>query len=205
VDIREGYGRVLASDVMARDDSPRKDSSHFDGFALISADTVSATPDSPIALLLRRGANALGISPKGTLRHRQAMKILTGGYLPAGADAVIPLEEITTRGGEIQVHRHVKQGERVYRAGADVRKGESILKAGRTLMGQDLVLLASLHFERVLAFKRPRVAILPTGTELTTNIGERRSGKVVESHSLLFTRLIEEAGGEAVTLPIVPD
>jgi len=203
--VREGYGRVLAKDVLARDDSPRRDASHFDGFALISADTLGATGDSPTVLSLRRGPARLGVLPKASLRHGEAMKVLTGGFLPVGADAIVPLEDVAAKEGEITLRRPVEKGEHVYRAGADVRKGERILQAGRTLMGQDLVLLASLRFEEFVAFKRPRVAILPTGTELTADIGDRRSGRVVESHSLLLERLVEGAGGSAATLPIVPD
>jgi molybdopterin biosynthesis enzyme len=205
VDVREGYGRILAKDILARDDSPRKDTSHFDGFAVISADTPGATGDSPTTLVLKPGLARLGVLPKGRLGRGGAMKVLTGGFLPVGADAVAPLEDVAVQRGRIRVSRPVEKGEHVYRAGADVRKGERILQAGRTLMGQDLVLLASLRLEKVVAFKRPRVAILPTGTELTADIGDRRSGLVVESHSLLLERLVEGAGGIAATLPIVPD
>jgi molybdopterin molybdotransferase len=205
VHVREGFGRVLAMDVLARDDFPRRDTSHFDGFALISADTLAATGDSPTALTLKRGAARVGTFPKERLGRGEAMNVLTGGFLPVGADAVVPLEDVAVKEGEIVIRRPVEKGERVYRAGADVKKGERILQAGRTLMGQDLVLLASLRFEKVVAFKRPTVAILPTGTELTADIGDRRSGRVVESHSLLLERLVEGAGGSAATLPIVPD
>ena len=203
--VKQGFGRVLAKDVLARDDSPRRDTSHFDGYALVSGDTLRGTGDSPTVLKLRRGAARLGEFPKWRIGHGEAIKVLTGGFLPVGADAVIPLEDVAARKGEIAIGRPVEKGERVYHAGADVRKGERILQAGRTLMGQDLVLLASLRFEKVVAFKRPRVAILPTGTELTSDIGDRRSGRVVESHSLLLERLVEGAGGSAATLPIVPD
>jgi len=205
VSVREGYGRVLARDILAREDSPRLDASHFDGFAVVSADTRGATGDSPVSLASRRGAGRLGLSPKGRLGPGEAMKVLTGGFLPAGADAVVPLEDASAQEDTIRVYRAAEKGDHVYRAGSDVMKGERVLQAGRTLMAQDLVLLASLHFEKVAAYKRPRVAILPTGTELTEDIGDRRSGKVVESHSLLLARLVEEAGGSAATLPIVPD
>jgi molybdopterin molybdotransferase len=203
--VKEGFGRVLAKDVLAREDSPRRDTSHFDGFALISTDTLGSTGDSPSALAVKRGTARLGTFPKGGLGRGEAMKVLTGGFLPVGADAVVPLEDVSVREGEILIRRPVAKGERVYRAGADVRKGERVLQTGRTLMGQDLVLLASLRLEKVVAFKRPRVGILPTGTELTADIGDRRRGKVVESHSLLLERLVEGAGGSAATLPIVQD
>jgi molybdopterin molybdotransferase len=205
VDVRRGYGRVLAKDVFAREDSPRRDTSHFDGFALVSADTLGATRGSPVALKLTRGPGKPGVPSKGRLGRGEAMEVLTGAFLPAGADAVVPLEDVSALGREIRISRPVQPGEQVYPAGSDVKRGERILQAGRALMGQDLVLLASLRFGTVAAFRRPRVAILPTGSELTADIGDRRSGKVVESHSLLLERLVEEAGGSPATLPIAPD
>ena len=205
VGVRDAFGMVLATDMVAREDSPRRDVAHFDGFAIRSADTLGATSDYPAVLALRRGPNRVGLFPKANLGPGEAMEVLTGGYLPIGADAVVPVEETVVFGSGINVNRWVQRGEHVYPAGADVRKGDPLLGAGRTLMGQDLVLLASLHIERVVAFRRPRVAILPTGTELTTEIRDRRNGKVVESHSLLLSHLVEEAGGLAVTLPIVRD
>lgn len=205
VDVRKGYGRILAKDVLAREDSPRRDVSHFDGFAVRATDTLGANPGSPISLAQRREAGRPGLQPKARLGRGQAMKVLTGGFLPAGADAVVPVEDSSVMDREIRIGRPIKQGEHVYRAGSDVKKGERILQAGRALMGQDLVLLASLRFKAVTVFRRPRVAILPTGSELTADIGDRRNGKVVESHSLLLERLVEEAGGTPTTLPIAKD
>ncbi len=205
VDVREAYGRVLATDVVAREDSPKNDVSHFDGFAIASATTRSATRESPAIFTLRPGADRLGLFPKEKLSGGQAMKVATGGYLPIGADAVVPFEEANDNGGKIEVSRRVERGEYVYPAGADVRRGDLLLRAGKTLKAQDLVLLASLHVERVVAFSKPTVAIIPTGTELTADIGDRQRGKVVESHSMLLRHLVEEAGGIALTCPIVPD
>jgi molybdopterin molybdotransferase len=205
VDVRKAYGRILAADVVAREGSPKRDVSHFDGFAVIAEDASGATPDSPVTLALVRETSRVGWLPRAGLGRGQAMKVLTGAYIPVGADAVVPAEDASTSGSRIEIRRRVEKGEHVYRAGADVRKGERILQAGRTLMGQDLVLLASLHFEKIVAFKRPKVGILPTGTELTARISGGPPGKVVESHSLLLGRLVQEAGGEAATLRIVPD
>lgn len=205
VGVREGYGRILAKDVLATEDSPRRDASHFDGFAVRSADTLGASEGSLVSLALRRGAGRPGLPPRTRIGRGWAMKVLTGGFLPSGADAVVPVEDASVAEGEIRIRRPVPPGEHVYRAGSDVKKGERILQAGRALMAQDLVLLASLRFETVAAFRRPRVAIIPTGSELTADIGDKRNGKVVESHSLLLERLVGEAGGTAATLPIAPD
>ena len=205
VGVREAYGRTLAGDVLAKEDSPARDVSHFDGYAIISADTRGATRASPASLELKGMADRVGILPSMRLAHGNASRVLTGGYLPAGADAVVAVEDAALDGDKITISRPVKPGEHVYPAASDVRRGDRILLAGRTLMAQDLVLLASLHFKSVLAFRRPRVAILPTGSELTADIGDRKSGKVVESHGILLKRLAEEAGGIASILPIAPD
>jgi len=205
VDVRDAYGRVLAEDVLAREDSPRRDVSHFDGFAIVSADTLGARRSSPADLQLKGAADRVGVLAKSRVARGQAARVLTGGYVPAGADAVVAAEDVALRGNRVLVSRRVRAGEHVYPAASDVRKGERVFLSGRTLMGQDLVLLASLHLERILAFRRPRVAILPTGSELTAEIGDRSMGKVVESHSLLLSHVVEEAGGSASTLAIVPD
>jgi molybdopterin molybdotransferase len=205
VGVRDSYGRVLGGDVFAKEDSPKSDVSHFDGFAIRSFDTTGASARSPVTLALVQAADRVGVFPKARLSPGKAMKVLTGGYLPVGADAVVPVEEASTTAKAVAVSRRVEKGEHVYPRGADAKKGETLLRAGRTLVGQDLVLLASSHFERVPVVKRPRVAIIPTGSELTRDIGDRVSGKVVESHSLLLEHLVEEAGGTAVVHPIVPD
>ncbi len=205
LDVRDAYGRVLAADVLAREDLPKKDASHFDGFAVASDDTLSASRDSPVDFALRPKAPLVGLFPSERLDRGQAMKVATGGYLPAGADAVVPLEDARVRGDEVQVSRRVERGDHVFPAGSDVKKGDLLLRAGTELRGQHLVLLASLHVERVLAFARPSVAVIPTGSELTSDIADRKTGKVVESHGLLLTHLVQGAGGQAVALPIVPD
>jgi molybdopterin biosynthesis enzyme len=236
VETRQAFGRVLAADVVAVKDWPARDVSHFDGYAVISTDTQGASPAKPITLVLvgggargekkeerqRRGGGKAtppagvrpGVIPRGTLRHGRAMTVLTGGYLPKGADAVVPLEDLQQqqqqqRHDSILVQKPVARGEHVYEAGADVGRGECILRVGRELRGQDLVLLASLHVGRITVFKRPRVAILPTGSELTSNISSgrttRRGGTVVESNSLLLRQVVAGAGGEPVPLGIVRD
>ncbi|MDG7006374.1 MAG: molybdopterin molybdotransferase MoeA [Nitrososphaerota archaeon] len=205
VPTRAAHGRVLARDVAARYDLPREDVSHFDGFAVASADAAGASEASPVRLRLRGGDPGVAAPKRGRLARGEAARVLTGGALPPGADAVVPLEDAVEATGWLLVSSPVEPGARVYRAGADVRRGDAVLGAGRVVSGQDLALLASLRIGRVLAFRRPVVAILPTGSELTPDIGDRRRGRVVESHSVMLERLVEGAGGEPTTLPIVPD
>ncbi|MDA4118336.1 MAG: molybdopterin molybdotransferase MoeA [Thaumarchaeota archaeon] len=205
VAVRRAYGRLLSADVVAKDDMPLRDVSHFDGFAVNSFDTTRASKAGPVTLALRRGTEHVGLFPKEKLMLGEAMKISTGGYVPKGADAVVAVEDATQSAGTVIVDAPVRKGEHIYAAGQDVKKGERVLLSGRTLKGQDLAMLASLHITKVSVRRKPMVAIIPTGTELTANIAETRSGKVVESHSLLLGRLIEEAGGQVVKSGIIPD
>lgn len=205
VDVREAYGRVLAEPVLARKDSPARDVSHFDGYAVSHSDTLGASVSSPVTLAVERGSVAVGVFPRARLAPGRAARVLTGGYLPPGADAVVALEDVERGGDGIRLVRPVEKGEHVYPAGADVRKGETVLSAGKTLMAQDTTLLVSMPVRGVAVFAKPRVRIIPTGGELTSDIGDRRRGKVVESHSIMLERLVEAAGGLASTSPIVPD
>lgn len=205
VELSGAYGRVVGRDVRAREDLPRKDIAHFDGYAVRASDTAGATSDSPAVLRLRKGALRVGLVPKGRLGPKEAARVWTGGYLPEGSDCVVPVEEASVDGRALRVASSARVGAHVFPAGADVRRGEVVLRAGRTVMGQDLALLASLRIGRVSARRRPRVAILPTGNELTRDLSERRGGMVVESHSLFFSRLVEEAGGVPAALPIARD
>ncbi len=205
VDVRTAYGRVLCRDWVAKEDVPASDVSHFDGFAIMSADTAKASDAAPTVLRLRKGVSRLGIMPAKALRRGEALRVATGGYLPKGADAVVPIEDASLSRGKIEVKHPVRKGDYVYGVGRDVKRGERILRAGRVLRGQDLALLASLHAQDVSVYAKPRVAMIPTGSELTSDIGDTTSGKIVESHSLLLRSLVEEAGGEAVEAGIVPD
>lgn len=202
--IREGYGRVLARDVKAGKDSPPGAVSHFDGYAVRASETASARGALPVWLRVRGPAARVGSRPRTRLKGASAVPVLTGGLLPVGADAVVAMEDVREEGGRISVPRPVSKGALVYPRGADVRRGDVVLRAGATLAAQDLTLLASLRIRRIAVMAKPRVAILPTGSELTSDIGDT-SGKVVESHSLLLEHLIREAGGSPSTMPIVAD
>jgi len=166
-------------------------------------DIAAASAKAPVVLALR-GELKPGANPRASLRKGHAWKVATGASLPKGADTVVPVEEAAVEGKKVVVRRAVSKGEYVYGAGRDVKRGEPILRGNRTLRPQDLVLLASLNFEKVLVAAKPKVAIVPTGSELTDRVqGER--GKIVESHSILLGRLVEAAGGIALHFPIVRD
>ncbi len=198
------FGRVLYGDVLSRQDIPERDSAHMDGFAVRSSDTSHATPASPVGLRVVRGSG-LGVLSRRELRRGDAYSVLTGGFVPPGADSVVQAEKVKVNAGMVSFSNPVEKGEFIYPRGRDVKRGEKVLAAGRVLRGTDLVLLGSLHMDRVRVHARPRVAIVPTGNELSENVRDTEPGKVAETHSLLLAKLVEGAGGLAIQMPIARD
>jgi molybdopterin molybdotransferase len=184
-------GRVLFEDIVSRYDIPARDSSHMDGFAVLSSDLSLASPSSPVKLRKVEGP-ALGYVPRRSLKKGEAHSVLTGGFIPTGADTVVQAETVKADSDFVTFSNAAETGEFVYSRGRDVKKGQKVLGAGRVLRGTDLVLIGSLHVDRIPVYSKPRVAIVPTGNELSEKISGTEPGKVAETHSLLLSRLIEE-------------
>lgn len=178
-------GRVLACGPRAPRDVPHYDRSAMDGFAVRAADTAGASPAGPIRFRLSTEVASL-----------QAVPVHTGSALPAGADAVLPLEDAERDGGRIDVLRRVRVGEHVGRRGEDVAEGTRVLTAGRPLRPPDLALLRSLGIERVEAFRRPRVRIVPTGEELVGPGVDPAPGRMVDSNGIMLAAATARWGGE---------
>ncbi len=204
VPLGRAYGRVAFEDLVSRYDVPAKDSAHMDGYAVRSVDLSGASNEHPVRLHLVRGSR-LGVVPKRRVARGEAQTVLTGGFMPPGADAVVPVEHTRASGDRVLFTGSPTKGAFVYPKGRDVSRGDVVVPEGRVLRGSDLVLLGSLHFERVPVFGRPRVAILPTGNELTEDVLDARPGKVVETHSVMLSRMVEGAGGLSVQMPIARD
>ena len=200
----ESYGRVLAEDIVPRVDLPSRPVSHMDGYAVNAVSLGEASEEKPVRLRLR-GEVRLGEIRKRRLSRGEAIRVPTGGYLPSGADAVVPVERATTNGNFVFVAKYHSAGSFVYPKGADVAKGVKVLDGGRQLRPQDVGLLLSLGIDEVAVFKRPRVAIIATGNELTDSLTGVHQGRVRNSHGFVFSKLVEEMGGVAVGLGVVND
>ena len=203
VPVREVCGRVLAEDVLAADDVPPIATSHKDGFALGLESIKGASLDTPVAIKVV-GSAGPGSRPKSRVGAGEALRVATGAGIPRGADAVLPAESVAVAGGAIAVTHVPEPGSHVYRAGGDFRKGEFLLSRGRVLKPQDLGLLISLRRKAVRVAPRPRISIIPTGSELAPPDGPRR-GRVVESHSSVFQSLCGILGCQAVNVGVVED
>lgn len=209
IGVRHSYARVIAEDVTSTFDIPAFNSSHMDGYAINARDITQASNKTPAVLRLIEGQVKPNSSPppRSFLRKQQALRIMTGGFLPHGADCVVPFEEAHADDKEsrIYVMRSLPAGSFVYPRGRDIMKGQEVMKRGRILRPQDIGLLQLLHVNKVKVFKRPRVAILSTGSELTSEARYAKAGKVLDTHSGIISRLVEELGGLSFKMGIIPD
>jgi len=203
IDTVRSYGRILAADAVAPEDVPAAATSHMDGYAVISADLKGATPARP-AILAVVDATGPGDRSKRHLVSGQAILVATGAALPAGADAVVPVESTEVEGREVRVGFAPGQGDHVYKAGQDIRRGELVLLEGHVIRAQDVGILVSFGLRTINVRRRITVAVLATGNELAPASKPRR-GKTTESHSPIFLRLSEALGCASLDMGIVRD
>ena len=188
VAIGAAAGRVLAEDAKAIIDLPRFPSSAMDGFALRAADTPATLP-----VVARVAAGQPSSRPLGP---GQAMGIATGGVVPEGADAVVPIEHVTDEGETVVVPGTVAAGQNVRPRGGDVAAGATVLEAGTVLSPSRLAALAAAGVANPLVARRPRVAIVATGTELRRPGEPLGEGEIYESNGLMLAALLAEAGAQ---------
>ncbi|MBI3297228.1 MAG: molybdopterin molybdotransferase MoeA [Elusimicrobia bacterium] len=162
-------GRVLAEDLRAREDLPAFDNSAMDGYAVRSADLSGAGPGSP-AVLRVLGRVAAGGLAEEKVRRGTAVPIMTGAPLPPGADTVVMNECARRVNGEVRVFVEACPGTHVRHAGEDVKRGAPLLSAGAALRAYEVALLCAQGFPFVRVVRRPRAAVLPTGSELGTSL-----------------------------------
>jgi len=197
------YNRVLAEDIISDVDIPPFSVSHFDGYAVRAEDTLEASINNPV-LLKVVGRIYLDEEFKGEVNAGETAYISTGCALPAGADAVIPVEGAKNKGDYIEVLRGMQPYENVVPAGVDVKKGEKVFAVGHVLRAQDIKFLIDMKKWAVKVFKRPVVAIASVGNELTDRI-EEADKKKFNSHGVVISILVHEAGGVPLNLGIAPD
>jgi molybdopterin molybdotransferase len=209
IKVFDSRGYVLKEDIVSKNDLPQYPSSHMDGFALKSIETYNASESNPISFRISRSRSILGNQPTHLLKLGEAFRIQTGGYLPYQSDTIVPIENIKQMDDKtIHIFYPVKKGNFVYNAGADIKKGEKVLAKGQIIRVQDMAFLAHLKFNMVPVFRKPIVAIIPTGTELTDNIEENKINKiqkVINTNSPIISDIIDEIGGLPIDYGVVPD
>lgn len=200
VPLSEACGRVLREEIAARADAPAADNSAMDGYAVRSEDVRSAPVTLPV-----RGEVPAGHPADAALEPHTAMRIMTGAFVPDGADAVVQVE--WTDGGteQVTIAREVRRGANIRRRGEDMRAGDVVLQDGLRLGPADIAILAAAGRTGASVGRRPDVAILSTGDELIEAGSPPVPGKIVNTNTHLLAALVREAGGVPLELGIVRD
>ncbi|MBR0658806.1 molybdopterin molybdotransferase MoeA [Roseomonas oryzicola] len=199
VALPEAAGRVLASPVVARLTQPPADVSAMDGYAVRVADAVEGATLSMI------GSAPAGRPFASEVGPGQAVRIFTGGFVPAGADAILLQEDATADGATVRVNETVKAGRWIRRRGLDFAEGHEVLPAGRKLTARDIGLAAASNNPWLAVHRRPRIGILATGDEIALPGDPIPPGGIVSSNAHALAALVKGAGGDPVVLPIAPD
>jgi molybdopterin molybdotransferase len=203
VDIIRALDRVLAVDVRAADDVPPWDNSAMDGFALRSADT--RLGGSARARLELVGESRAGAPAERSLGRGEAIRISTGAVLPAGADAVVRIEDCREDAGVVETPANVPAGNDVRRRGDDVRAGDFVLSRGRRLEAAELGVLASVGMASAPCARRSRVAVVTTGDELAEPGEPLGPGQIRNTNRFAVAALSRLAGAEVVSVESVGD
>ena len=198
--VTRALGRVLAGDVEAPFDVPPADNSAVDGYAIGSADIPGAgTRELDVV-----GDLAAGAVFDGPLRAGQALRIMTGAPVPAGADTVYPQEVVERAGDRVRVGP-IDKGVNVRMRGEDVEAGGIVIERGTVLRPQEIGLITSLGIWQVSVHRRPRVALLSTGDEVVEPGTPRRPGQIYDANRFTLRGSVEQCGGDVLDLGIVPD
>ncbi len=197
VPVAEATGRILSDPALSCTDLPPFASSAMDGFAVRAADTPGELP-----IVFRVPA---GTPPPHALPVGAAAGIATGGVVPDGADAVVPVEDADDHGDRISVPDATTAGRHVRLRGGDVHAGDTVLEAGERVRAQHVGSLAAAGIAEVSCAARPRVAIVATGSELRAP-GERLGpGQIYESNRALLAAVVAQSGAVVDVLPVVED
>ncbi len=198
--LAEARGLVLAQDLTARFDSPPFDNSAVDGYAVRSADaeagrTFAVVDEAPAG---RPASKSVG--------EGEAIKIFTGGVIPDGSDAVVMVENTSGWGEKFELKKAASPGQNLRGRGGDVREGDVILRSGTEVGAPEIALAATQGYGELLVYRRPKVVVLSTGTELVTP-GERdlSPGEIYDSNSFATMAQAREAGAEARRLHAASD
>lgn len=200
VELERALGTTLAEEVSSPVPLPPFDNSAMDGYAVRAADVANVPVTLPVIDDVAAGSGELRAVGPG-----HAVRIMTGAPLPAGADAVVPVE--WTNGGTavVTVNHPVAAGNAIRRAGEDVHAGDVVLRPGTVIGPAQLGIIAGVGRRRVWVRPRPRVVVLSTGAELVEPGSSLAHGQIWDSNSFTLTAAVREAGGDGFRAPTVGD
>lgn len=198
VALTDAAGRVLAEDVTAPFDHPPFPASTMDGFAVLAADP------SPWREVI--GTQPAGAMIDDEVHDGQAVRIMTGAPVPAGADAVVPIEDTEPTEDHVIIHREdVEPGANIRPVGSDLKQGEVVVAAGTPLEPAHVGLIASVGVDQVPVRRRPKVSIIATGDEVIEPGHDLKPGQIYDANRFSLTAAVLDAGGEVTWTGLAPD
>lgn len=210
IPLLEAVGRVAAEDLRSDCDIAPFDHAAMDGFAVRVADLAQASAEHPVALQVV-GEVPAGSVYSGEVGPGEAVRIMTGAPVPAGADAVVKYEIVDygagdgRQGSSVSFSQPAGNAENIRGKGEEIAEGEVAVHAGETISAAGVGFLASCGITEVPVHRRPRVAVIPIGSELLPADRPLRSGCIRDSNSYAMAACVAQAGGVPARLPIVPD
>src|SRR5437588_8931338 len=202
VALENSLGRILAEDIVADTDLPPFDRAQMDGYAVRAVD-VATVP----ARLKIVGESAAGAGWHREMKSGEAVRIMTGAPVPSGADAVqqIELTRELNGGGEVEIIERVEAGRSIVKQAAEIKRGETVLRAGEEINAQIIATLASFGYAQVKVGKRPQVAVMATGSELV-NVDEKLgTDQIRDSNNYTIEAYAKLAGATVERLPLAGD
>ncbi len=205
VPLADAAGRILAEPVVADTDLPPFDRSMMDGYAVIAADTLQKPARSKGIQLEVVGESSAGHGWNGRMKRGQAVRIMTGARVPAGADSVQRVEVTQESNGSVAIFEPVRKGMSVVRRGAEIKRGKAVFKAGEVITENMIATLASFGYSKIRVGRRPHVAILGTGSEIVAVSKKPGRDQIRNSNSVMLDVLARSFGAETTVLPMARD
>ena len=203
-EILECSDYVLAESLHATENIPPFDNSAMDGFAVRSADVNGATNENPVVLSVVETV-AAGYAPEKQVISGEAARIMTGAMMPNGADAVV-MQEVTKLDGDmVSIFESVEKDDNVRFTGESVKQDDCVMSPGKVLRPPEISMLASLNCSEVTVFRKPTVAVVSTGDELTPLGKPLSPGRIRDSNRYGMYAQVQHAGGTPIDMGIAPD
>jgi len=204
ISTENALGRIIAKDMYAQLDVPHFNRSAMDGYAVKAEDTFGASIRNPKKLKIIDKIRINEISSK-IVENGTAIEIPTGAPIPEGANAVIKLEDTKNYGDYIEVYFPITPYKNISKIGEDVKKGDLIIRSGSIIRPQEITLLLACNILEIPVVKKPKVAIITSGSELI-NVGSKPNiGQIIETNSYSIASLCKIYGGVPYRLGIVKD